>query len=283
MNVGIIIDFSYDLTHVSFNNYYYAVKNIFDDVKIIKNEKDLDGIDILFIGNDHLESHRRIWENDLFINTCNIKNIKIFVFTAETIISSWYPWNIGIQKNLEKFNNLYQYVIDVDDSIKLHKKMMRGLMSKHYENIINIPKQKKDKCLFLGQIYPERQILLDKLKTVMNIDIISSPPPRLNKWIDYITILSKYRFVLSPLSTCGNSFPLKFYETLLVNSIPIHQVKQNTLEYYITEAKYDDCIYFENIDELLHKLSHFNLNVSYNKPWLEDHIKNILLENEIFY
>ena len=163
LNVGIICDLQYDRS-IFFSSYYYAVKNIFGYVKIINNSNDLENINILFIGNDHFWNHRLVWENNNFIDSCNIRNIKVFVFTAERIITPHHPWNIDIQKNLEKFNNLYQYVIDVDDCIKLNKKITRGMISNHYKDCINVNFDKIDKCVFIGNVngYPNRPGLISR-------------------------------------------------------------------------------------------------------------------------
>jgi hypothetical protein len=281
INVGIICDIEYTRS-IFLSSYYYAIKNIFNNVKLIYNINDLENIELLFIGNDHFWPHRQIWENDNFINHCNLRDIKVFVFTTERIITPHHPWNIDIQKNIEKFKNLYQYVIDVEDSNKLNKKIMRGMISKVYEDKPPKITNKLNKCLFYGNIYKntytDRNDIISKINNIIQIDVIESNN---SSWEEYINILSQYKYILSPLSL-SNSFTFRFYEILLVGSIPIHQVLDNTLNYYPNESKYDDVIYFKNVDELSDKISNFKLENSYNKPWLEDFLLDILKENNIY-
>jgi hypothetical protein len=138
------------------------------------------------------------------------------------------------------------------------------------------PTEKEDTIVFIGhnnsKCYAERNATLFKMEQLFNFKII---PPEMRTWEEYIRTLSKYRFVLSPVGN-GNIFTFRFYESLLVHSIPIHQVKSNTLQYYDIEAKFDDCIYFEQVEELEEKLDNFNLPQSYNEIWLEDQLEVLL-------
>jgi hypothetical protein len=87
--------------------------------------------------------------------------------------------------------------------------------------------------------------------------------------------IAGYRFVLSPIGN-GNFFTMRFYETLAVGSIPVHQIRNNTLQYYDLEAKFDDCIYFEEPLELKEKIYNFTPLVSHNKLWMEDNVEMLL-------
>jgi hypothetical protein len=91
--------------------------------------------------------------------------------------------------------------------------------------------------------------------------------------------ISGYRFVFCPLGN-GNFITLKFYEALMVGSIPVHQVRDNTLNYYPIERDMDDCIFFKDLQELELKLKKFNLKSSHNLIFQEDiigeQLKNIL-------
>jgi len=276
MKIGIICDLGYKKS-ICMANYYHALCNIFDDVKTIKNVEDLKDIEVLFIGNDHYEPHKTIWKNDNFINICNSNQIKVCVYTAENILHSIYPHNIKIQRDLERFDNLYQRVIDPDDAIILNKKIARCSCSKHYKDAISIPPQKMNKCVFIGYMYDHRRNLINKLKHNIDIDVIEP----IESWQEYMSTLAKYRFVLSPNSYVANCFHLKFYEALLVNSIPIHQVHDNTLEYYPIEAKYEDALYFKTGDEIPDLIKNCSVETSYNKPWLEDELIDFFEEHDI--
>lgn len=274
---GLICDYGY-CASICFRNYYYAIHNIFDSVKIINSEKDLLDVDFVFIGNDHFLSHRSIWENDNFINYCNKTNKKIFIYTAETIHNNVHPWNLNIQKNLEKFNNLYQWCYDVNDAIILKKPIARCCLSKNYNK--EYKTEKKNKCIFIGTLYPERKKLIEILSKNIELDIVQRS---MSTCEEYFDLLSQYRFVLSPHSIGGNSFPLRFYETLLVGSIPIHQVYSNTLNYYTEEAKFKDVIYFEQPEEIPEKISNFKLKNSETKIWLEDILTKNFIEHGFKY
>ena len=68
---------------------------------------------------------------------------------------------------------------------------------------------------------------------------------------------------------------------MLVNSIPIQQIKANTLKHYDIENKFEDCIFFENASEIYEKMRNITLEKSYNNIFLEDQIKNILILDKI--
>lgn len=276
IKIGIICDLNFSKS-ICMTNYYHAINNIFKNVKLVNCAEDLNNIEVLFIGNEHFQPHRSIWENDIFINECNKKKIKICIYTAENIYNDVYPNNPVMQKKLESFNNLYQRVIDPNDAIILNKKIARCLCSKYYKNIINIPDKKLNKCIFIGNMYNHRRILIDELQKKIDIDIIGS----VNSWIDYISILSQYKYVLSPNSHTANCFHLKFYEALLVDSIPIHQIYDNTLDYYPIEAKYKDALYFKSGDEIPNLIENCKLEKSFNKPWLEDELTEFFKESNI--
>lgn len=273
MNVGIICDLVFD-KHIGIKNYFYAIKNIFNNIKIINNLHDLENIDMLFIGNEHFLPHRNVWENELFQKMCNYNNIKVVVFSCERIYNSSFLHNVKIQENLKKFDNLYQYCIDADDIEILNCKPMKSCISKEFKNII-LSEEKQNKCAFLGNVdcfsYNNRKKLLEDVGK--HVEIVF--PQKKEKWCDYIHELSKYRFIISPLGN-ANSFNLKFYEILLAKSIPIQQVKNNTLKYYQEESMFRDCIYFEDVDEIKNKINNCTLQNSTNSIWLEDYIVSLL-------
>ena len=269
MNIGVICDVNHSMG-IYFSSYFYAVNNLFNSVKLVNSIEDLHDVDLLFCGNEHYWAHRVIWETDIFIEEANKRNIPVCIYTAEYIHTSLYPWNIDIQKNLERFKFLSQRVIDVDDSIKLSKKIARCCISRHYKDVVKTPEKKLNKCLFIGKMYPHRQMLCDELKKSIEIDIV---PHGSRCWNDYINTFASYRFILSPYSGDSNSFHFKFYESLLASSIPVHQVYDNTLNFYTAEASYKDGIYFKNAEEVAEKLSKCELENSSNKPWLEDELK----------
>jgi len=289
--IGVICDTTYT-RHPGIINYYYAVSNLFPSTKLISSHEELDSVDYVFVGNDHFQPNLAVWSNREFINKCNNKQIPFFVYTAETIQSTKHHWNPGIQRALEEYQFLRQRMYDVNDAIAYKKKIARCAMSRNFYNTIPIPQEKINKCAFLGAVYPERYNLLSRLEKIIDLEIVmdnpgqfrpADGPARTATWQSYMETMAKYRFVLSPHSLEGHSFPLKFYEILLVNSIPVHQVYSNTLDYYTEEAKFKDAIFFQNAEELPEKLAQCTLKESYSKPWLEDILTEFFIENGVEY
>ena len=114
-NFGIIcFDKKYDTS--LYNNYRLALENYFLINKFcdIKCTNDLDRIDYIFIIDEHMT--REIWMHKKFIDFVNEKKIKVVVFNFEKIFNSVFKSNLLFQKELEKFENLYQFPSDVDDA-----------------------------------------------------------------------------------------------------------------------------------------------------------------------
>ncbi len=277
--VGLICDLEYS-HHILFKNYYYAIKSLFDNVKMIANVNDLYDIDMLIISNDHFHTHINIWKNDNFINIVNTLNLTVVVFSTERIMDSFYPWNVDNQNNLVRFNKLYQYCL-VDDIDKLNRKLHRCLISKHYKDILDFSTEKMDKAIFIGNThihcYGDRIETLSKIDKFLPIDIMQS---KQDEWINYIELLSKYRFVFCPVGNM-DGFSLRFYEALLVKSIPIQQINPIYLNRYEIESSFDDCIFFHKVEELEEKLKNFTLTRSHHELWLEDHIEELLKNDNL--
>jgi len=275
--IGIICDLN-NSRHPLLKSYYHSVKNIYEDVpKIVMNADDLDGVELLFIGDDHYQVHKDVLHKEGFIDRCNVDGIKVVVFTNEKIFNSYFPWNEDNCKIVQTIKNLYHYTIDVDDCKRLGTKLARSAPSKTFKPFTEtLSKDKIDKAVFIGKTgrqcasYTERSIMLRKAG--IEIDIL---PPTLPNWSAYMTELSKYRFVFSPIGN-GNFFTMRFYEALAVNSIPIHQVREDTLDYYDIEATFDDCIFFQKVEEIPEKIKTFTQKTSHNILWMEDMIELLL-------
>lgn len=286
MKIGIVCDLSYTRSLV-ISNYYHTIKNLYGDVIIVKEAKDLVGLDMVFIGNDHFAAHREIWTSSWFVFMCNKLKIKVIFLSCEKIVNSCYSSDVDhIQKTIASINDSKQYVWDADDSVLLDKKLIGFSISKYYKNKITIPQEKQNKCVFVGQYhapeYEDRRKILQEINKVIETDIITNFQ---GSWKEYLEIFAKYRYVLSPLSGISNSFPCRFYEALLVKSIPIHQVRSmDTLKYYSTEAGLHDCVYFTTAEDLKPKLSSFTetTSSSIDKLWFEDKLRNLLNEDGIF-
>ena len=278
--IGTVCDLN-DYRHPLAKSYYGAIKNLYGVApKIITGSADLEGIELLFVGDEHYIPHRDILHAEGFIDRCNVDGIKVVVFTNERIFDSYFPWNVDNYKMLQTIKNLYHYTVDVDDCKKLGTKLTRSTPSKDFKPFTEaLIKDKIDKAVFIGKTgrqcksYTERTIMLKKA----GIELVILPPT-IPSWTAYMIELSKYRFVFSPIGN-GNLFTMRFYEALAVNSIPIHQVRENTLDYYNIEAKFEDCIFFQKPEELPEKVSNFTQKTSHNVLWMED-IMGLLLKED---
>jgi len=279
LRAGLICHIDYFRCY-NLKQYYYALSNLYSSLKIVNDVYDLTDIDILFIGDDHHKEHIDIFSKPGFVERCNELNIRVVVMTSERIFDSYFPQNIEKYNFIKRFKNLTHYTSDVDDCKQLGTKLHRTLFSKNFKNVININiESKKDEIVFIGNInsksYFERREILNKINNFIPVKIIK---PSDCSYLDYLRLLAQYRFIFSPIGN-GNSFTFRFYESLLVNSIPIHQVRKNTLELYDCEAKFGNCIFFENINELPEKIKNFKLKYSNNNIWFEDYLKELLTKD----
>ena len=276
LRVGIICNLDNDRCPQYFN-YYYAVRNLYGRVKLVNILSDLNKLDILFVGDDHHWKHKEIFTQNGFVEKCNRRDIKVVVFTAEKIFDSFFPWNIDNYEYLLKFRNLYHYTMDVDDCIRLGTKVHRFLMSNYYKGMFQINVNNKiDRIVFKGSTrcnsYKERNEVLQRAKEILPIDVLSQDS---GNWKDYINTISKYRFLFSPIGN-NNGLVSRFYEGLYAKCIVIQQVRKNTLHYYTTEAKLDDCIFFEDVEELPEKIKNYTLPYAHTEMWFEDYLKGLL-------
>lgn len=265
MKVGVISDLSFE----QYGSYYFAAQNVFQDVKLIQSHKDLEGLDAILCGNDHHQGHRDIWEREEFINEANRLRLPFFAHTVEHIYSPNFPWNLKIQHSLERFCNLRQRCWDVDDAARYKTNLARVLISKKYLEDFEASDTKKDKAVFIGKIYPNREKAIREIQKFVEVDVMARQDISYRK---FLSILASYRFVFSPLSLSSTGIPGRFYEALAVGSFPIQEVAPNTLEAYRAEASFRDAIFFQNGGEAAEKIKKFSLAKTENKMCLETEI-----------
>jgi hypothetical protein len=102
-------------------------------------------------------------------------------------------------------------------------------------------------------------------------------------YFDFLSKLAEYKFVLSPKSQFVNGIPGRFYESLWVDSIPLQEVYNNTLDYYTKEKNISNTIFFETVEELVIKLE-MNKNVEnvvQPKMFLEEELYDFFKEFSI--
>ena len=288
MKVGIICYMDYDRSIV-IENYYYAIKNLYGDVTLIKQPSDAIGLDLIFIGNDHFGHHVPIWNTDEFINICNEQNSKIVVIGGEKVYNTQWNHNVPQFERINKIKNIYYYMWDIDDHKLTGCKMLGYAVSSYYKDCVNT-QNKINKCIFIGQAldndYQDRRDALNKISKYIDIDIISSKD-YYNKntkdhWKDYMQTIANYRFVFCPRSGKSNAIPFRFYEGLLTQTIPILQIYSNTLDHHPEESEIKDCIFFEQVEELQDKLANFKYERCTSNIWFEDKIRRVLTEDNIY-
>ena len=275
--IGLICDLEFT-KHMQFKNYYYALLSLYKEIKMVKDICDLDGLDIVFIGGANHGPHMDICLKEGFIDKCNELNITVLLVSVEKIISTLYPKHLERYNIIAKSKKFIHYAYDIEDCQRFGVPLFRLAMSKYYKDKIetNIG-AKEDAIIFVGVQYQWRKPIIDYVRNNFKSDIYHSP---FRTWDDYMRMLSTYRFVLSPLGD-ANGLVTKFYEILLVNSIPIQQVKSNTLQYYDIEAKFPDCIFFEKVKELPKKIENFKLSYSQSEIWLEDIFEKLLKQDNL--
>lgn len=279
---GILTDLNFT-KHWIFSNYFLGLKNVFGEknIKTIHSINDLSDISVLFIGDEQYAPNKNIWMNELFINECNKRNIRIIIFNNEKIFNSSFPWNEEIQRCVNTFENYSQLVYDVDDSDILNVPINKTFMSKDYKKNITISNDKKDKVVFVGAgvnnelSYEKRKILLDTISKHIDIDIIPTNP----SWsmIDYLQFISSYKYVLSPLGN-ANSVTMRYYESLFVNSIPLQQSTDNILIKFNNEIKNNWGMFFTDIEHLLNNMENNNYSECnyYMEDFINDNVLNLI-------
>lgn len=281
IKIGVISDLNHNESP-AYSSYYYACLNLFKNVKVVNNINDLKDIDLLLCGNDHHGNHLSVWSDENFIKYCNDNKIPFFVHTVEHIRTPAYPHNLGIQTTLEKYNILNQRCWDISDRKEKNRNLARVLLSKNFLNYKK-PIIKNDKIVFVGKLYPNRVELIDKLSEHIDIEVIGRGSIS-NNYFDFLSKLAEYKYVLSPKSLFVNGIPGRFYESLWVDSIPLQEIYDDTLDHYTFEKNIPSAIFFKTPEELILKLKEKNNNQNYNifpKMFLEDELVDFFKEFNI--
>jgi hypothetical protein len=276
MRIGVISDLGHTVSP-AYASYYYALTNLHNDVKLVNSVVDLNDVDILVCGNDHHAGHLNIWSDDIFTEECNKRKIPFFVHTVEHIRSPSYPWNMGIQAKLKRYDYLRQRCWDIGDAKEQGTKVARVLLSKNFQSF-NAPAEKIDELVFIGKLYPNRVKTIEELGKYVKVNV--APRSALG-YTDFLSNLARFKYILSPISNGVNGIPGRFYEALVVGSIPAQEVYDDTLDYYTREANIDGCVFFRNAAECIEKLKNNNLQPPTEKMFLEDELKEFLNDFDV--
>jgi hypothetical protein len=264
--------------HSLFANFRLALKNHYkQDFKEVNSINDLNDIKTLFIVDEHFGPHVDIWRNTSFIVQANTLGIKVIVFNFEKIFSSQFPWNAEHQRHVYLFNNLTQYISDINDLKMLNKKVINKQLLSINTDLNVQPVEKKNRILFIGQCnnyYPTRQNVLRKLVDKgLPLDIIITD--RKYTYEQFLIKLNEYKYILNPLGT-GTFLNLRFYEALKLGCIPIQQITPEMKQHYFELA---NSINFVTEDELnMDVIESFNyIPLNY---YLEDYFNDYFNDTE---
>jgi len=257
------------------NNDYYHVHQ-FSDLEENK-------IECLFILNDHHQHD--VFGTDQFINYLNDKNIRTIIFNYELINSPYFPWNLDIQRSVERIKNCYQLVADINDGLRLNKSLTtKQYLSKDTNlGVEPIPfEEKEDKITFIGNIYDQqyqsRGRLLQYILGMgigMPVEVIKSGYKL--PFSEYITKLNTSKYILNPFGT-GTFINVRHYEALELKCRPIQQITRENLgfiKYYPEIA--NKGLTFDSPDEIRDLLQ--KEYVPEDTIYLEDWLRNIELCN----
>ena len=276
MKIGVISDLTHTVSP-ALTSYYYAIKNLHTNVKLVQKEEDLYDVDILLCGNDHYAGHMSVWSDISFTEKANSLKIPFFVHTVEHIRAPDFPWNIDIQNKLNRYESLHQRCWDIGDAKENNTKLARVLLSKNFQDFTP-PVSKIDGLVFIGKLYPNRIKTIDALNKYIKVEVV----PRSD--LDYkgfLSYLASYKYVLSPISNGVNGIPGRFYESLVIGSIPLQEVFVDTLEHYTTEASIPGCLFFQTAEECIEKLKQHDGAIPDRKMFLEEELKEFLNDFDI--
>ena len=258
-----------------FENYFNALSSYLNTNLIkVDSIEQLSSIEILFVIDEHFNSHKEFLTSSETIKILNINQTKVVIFNTEKIFNSHWNHNLDIYRSVLKINNLIYLLSDALDIKKIGTPMVnKQYLSKStsIKNYMNLNK-KKNEILFFGQLdgsaYNNRRQILNKLLKLSPIPIEIKKSNRLLDYSDYLNLISSYKYILNPLGA-GEFLNLRFFETLEVNSIPIQEYSKNMLEYN-HELSSSVSINFKSMRDInLNKLESINFNsFSY---YLEDY------------
>ena len=262
--------------HSLFKNYKLALSNYFQSVlQPVNSIEDLNNLDLLIIVDEHYIPHKKVWQNDEFINAINKLNIKVLIFNFEKIFNSQFPWNISIQHYVEKINRRLQIVSDVKDAKILNTSFInKQFLSR--DTILEEPIDNKiDEILFVGQIneyYPTRREVLNGIQQINSkVRVIQSD--RRYNYKEFLNLINQSKYILNPLGT-GEFINLRFYEALNLGCTVIQQYTEEMEKWYPELNKYS-VLKFKTVDDF--KNLNFNTVTTYEQKFLEDYFMEINL------
>ena len=256
-----------------YSNFKKALSSyIGEELVNVDSTEQLNNCNNLFVIDEHFNPHRNLITDSKFINILNKNNVKVIIFNTEKIYNSYWDYNLETQKKISKINNLVQILSDVDDISILSSPFPNKQYLSETVKYSLLNDVKKNEAVFYGQLKgsayeSRRKVLKDFSKNIdYPLEVIESN--RSLAYFDYLELISKYKYVLNPLGA-GSFVNIRYFETLLVGSIPIQELSKKMLGIY-KELTLGQSINFSRIRDL-HTIN-FNVfkpnNFSY---YLEDY------------
>ena len=189
----------------------------------------------LIVVDEHFAPHRDLLTNSKFINMINKNHVNVVIFNTEKIYNSYWTHNSKTQKKISKIKNLIQILSDAED-ISLKKSPFAN--KQYLSNSLKFQlgkENKKNEIIFYGQVkgsaYENRRKVLSEFSKNVELPLKIIESNRSLDYEDYLNLISNYKYVLNPLGA-GSFVNIRYFETLLVRSIPIQQFTNNMLDIY---------------------------------------------------
>lgn len=236
-----------------YSNFKKALSSyIGEELVNVDSIEQLNNCNNLFVIDEHFNPHRNLITDSKFINILNKNNVKVIIFNTEKIYNSYWDYNLETQKKISKINNLVQILSDVDDISILSSPFPNKQYLSETVKYSLLNDVKKNEVVFYGQLKgsayeSRRKVLKDFSKNIdYPLEVIESN--RSLSYFDYLELISKYKYVLNPLGA-GSFVNIRYFETLLVGSIPIQELSKKMLGIY-KELTLGQSINFSRIRDL---------------------------------
>ena len=185
-----------------FKNYKSSLSNYLgSNLEEINNYEQIQGMQNIFIIDEHYFPHRKFILDELFINIVNQNNVRLLIFNTEKIYNQPFKHNIDIQDQLNKFNDYIQFLSDAQDIKKLKPPFAtKQLFTKDFDFKRYESTNKKEEWLFIGQIegraYENRRKIYKKIDKYINIPFEIIESKRKLQYDEFLSINAWSVFVL---------------------------------------------------------------------------------------
>lgn len=239
-----------------FKNYKKALNNYFKvDLKEINHIEQVKETQNIFVIDEHYFPHREFILNEKFIETVNKNKVRLIVFNTEKIYNQPFKHNLLILSKLGQFDDIVHFLSDAQDIKRLKTPFpTKQLFTKDFDFESYKTLDKKEELLFIGQLdgraYKNRRAILKKINKYINIPLEIIETNRKLNYDQFLSTISKYKFILNPLGNGVSRFlNIRFYEAVGLKCIPVQEIR-NDMKVLNEELKYKNAIYFKHLKTL---------------------------------